>query len=77
MGSTVSNSDKKSEYNKEPVFYCKHCLSLKIRDAGLPELLYCDECGSADIFPIQIEEWENMYKDKYGFKFLEKNYNTK
>lgn len=77
MESMSNNSDKKSEYNKEPVFYCKHCLSLKIRDAGLPELLYCDECGSADIFSISIEEWENMYKDKYGFKYLEKNYNTK
>ena len=77
MESMPNNSDKKSEYNKEPVFYCKHCLSLKIRDAGLPDLLYCDECGSADIFSIPIEEWENMYKDKYGFKYLEKNYNTK
>ena len=42
------------EYNDEPVFYCKHCLSLKIRDAGLPDLLYCDECGSADILTTNI-----------------------
>lgn len=63
---------KTEDYNDGPVFYCKHCLSLKIRDAGLPELLFCDECGSSDISTSHIEEWENMYKEKYGFKYLDK-----
>lgn len=62
-------------YNDEPVFYCKHCLSLKIRDVGLPDLLYCDDCGSTDVESTSIEEWERKYKEKYGFKFLDKNYN--
>lgn len=65
----------KADYNDEPVFYCKHCLSLKIRDAGLPDLLYCDECGSAEIKKAHSREWERLYKDKYGFKFLDKDYN--
>jgi hypothetical protein len=38
-----------SEYNEEPVLYCEHCLSLKIRDAGLEDLIYCDECGATNI----------------------------
>lgn len=61
-----------TDYNKEPVFYCKHCLSLKIRDAGLPNLLYCDECSSADIDSISIEEWGTLYENKYGYKYLNK-----
>lgn len=61
-----------SEYNEEPVYYCEHCLSLKIRDAGLPDLLYCDECGSAKILTTSIDEWEKMYKDKHGFKYLDR-----
>lgn len=73
----MEDTNQKVDYNAEPVLYCKHCLSLKIRDAGLPELLYCDECGSADVFSTSIEEWESMYKSKYGFKFLDKNYNIK
>lgn len=44
-----------NKYNEEPVFYCKHCLSLKIRDAGLPELLYCDECGSTEVLSANIK----------------------
>ena len=77
MGSLEVKTELQSDYNDEPVFYCKHCLSLKIRDAGLPDLLYCDDCGSSDILSVGIEEWEKMYKEKYGFKFLDKNYNTK
>lgn len=74
IGVNSERSGKQSDYNDEPVFYCKHCLSLKIRDAGLPELLYCDECGSADIETASIEEWEKMYKERHGFKFLEKDF---
>ena len=69
----VNNSD----FNNEPVFYCKHCLSLRIRDAGLSDLLFCDKCGSADILSTDIETWENIYKEKYGFKLLDENFNTK
>lgn len=66
--------DKKNDYNDEPVFYCSQCLSLRVRDAGLPDLLYCDECGSADILTTDINSWENLYEDKYGFKYLNRNY---
>lgn len=35
----------------EPVFFCKHCFSLKVMnlDPVGPDLDYCDECGSTDI----------------------------
>ena len=63
-----------NKYNEERVFYCKHCLSLKIRDAGLPELLYCDECGSTEVLSANIKQWEEIYKEKHGFRYLDKNY---
>lgn len=62
-----------NQYNSEPVFYCKSCLSLKVRH--IPELEnsnYCDNCSGTDIGQCSIEEWENMYEQKYGHKFLEK-----
>lgn len=67
-------SQQEFDYNNEPVFYCSRCLSLRIRDAGLPDLLYCDECGSSNIETANIEEWEKMYESKYGLKFLDKDY---
>lgn len=63
-----------NQYNDEPVLYCKHCLSLKIRDAGLKDLTYCDDCGSTDIESDNIFKWEEKYQNKYGFKFLNKNF---
>lgn len=60
------------DYNTEPVLYCKHCLSLKIRNIPIIEDSdYCDECGSTDIGECLIDEWENLYKNRYGHSYLE------
>lgn len=65
----------KDEYNKEPVYYCAKCLSLRIRDIPyMTESEYCDECGSTNIEQTLIHEWEQMYEKKYGHKFLNKKY---
>lgn len=43
-------------YNDEPVFYCKSCLSLKIRSIpSMDESEYCDECSSTDIGQCSIQ----------------------
>lgn len=57
------------EYNDEPVYYCKQCLSLKIKVVGGFD--FCDECGDTDIATAHIEEWEKLYEARYGHKFLE------
>ncbi len=59
--------------NDEPVFYCKHCLSLKVRNVpGMEDSDYCDDCGSTNIEQISIKEWEKLYEQKYGHSYLEK-----
>ena len=64
--------ENQSDYNKEPVFFCKHCLSLKIRYVSwLKDSNYCDECGSTETEQASIEEWQELYKKKYGHNFLE------
>lgn len=52
----------KSEYDEEPVYYCKSCHSLNIK---INEFLaddewdgaYCANCNSCDIGQCSIEEW--------------------
>lgn len=56
------------DYNSIPVYFCKNCLSLKIRVLG-EYSEYCDDCGSTDIETTDIESWRKMYKDKYGREF--------
>lgn len=65
------------DYNDEPVFYCKSCLSLRIKTVitGL-DLDYCDECGCTDIEKTHIEEWRRLYRDRYGFDYLTKELNS-
>lgn len=66
-------NNSKQEYNEEPVFYCKNCLSLKIKTVQVDSNLdYCDECGSTDIAQTNIEEWRDIYKNRYGTDFLNK-----
>lgn len=67
------NKEKQSEYNKEPIYYCKNCLSLRVRNIPLIDQSdYCDECGSTNIEQCTIEEWEEIYKNKFGHKYLDK-----
>ena len=67
---------KKADYNNVPVTYCKTCGSLHIKtvefDNGQDPLDYCVACSNTDLDSVHIEEWEDMYKEKYGEKFLNK-----
>lgn len=63
----------KEIYNAIPVYYCRQCLSLKIRYIpGITDTDYCDECNSTDIQQTTIDEWEKLYESRYGYKFLNK-----
>ena len=65
--------DNRENYNNIPVFYCKHCLSLRVMSVpNMEELDYCDECGATDIAQTDIETWKELYKNKYGFDYLDK-----
>lgn len=64
----------KEQYNDEPVFYCKGCLSLKVKTVVVgSDLDFCDECGSTDIGQAHIDEWRRLYKERYGFDYLDKH----
>lgn len=66
----LEKDNQKIDYNSIPVLYCSHCLSLKIMD--IPDMEgtdYCDVCGSTDVQECQIEEWRELYKQKYGQEY--------
>lgn len=53
-----------SEYNGEPVYYCKDCLSLAIVELdGIYD--YCANCGSMNTGAATFEDWQDMYECKY------------
>lgn len=66
----IQSIQRMSDYNLEPVTYCKNCLSLAIRI--IDETDYCDDCGNTDTAEMNFLEWETAYEQKHGFKFLNK-----
>lgn len=64
---------QKEDYDKEPVYYCKRCLSLNIRQIPMVDNQFCcGDCGTVDLGTASIEEWEEMYNKKYGHNFIVK-----
>lgn len=67
-------ANTETQYNDEPVFYCKSCLSLRVKTVvANSNLDFCDECGSTDIGQLHIEEWRKLYKERYGFDYINKH----
>lgn len=64
----LKDSQIKSPYNEEEVYYCKDCLSLSIQIIGKPEDndSVCTKCNRTDIEKTDIFTWREMWKDKYG-----------
>ena len=60
---------KIEEYNNEPVYYCKNCLSLRIMDLN-DTISFCDRCGSTEISTCHINEWKRLYKERYGKDYI-------
>lgn len=66
------------DYNSEPVRYCSKCYSLQIGYIPeSPNTEYCMKCGCSDTEETSIEEWEKLWEERYGEKFIHKNYDIR
>lgn len=61
---------KLNDYDNEPVVYCSKCYSLKIQHEELLDTDCCGECGCTNVKTSSIQEWENLYKERYGHSFV-------
>lgn len=61
----MNKEDKNIDFNKEPVHYCKYCLSLDNPVVLSENIIYCKYCGSTEFTESSIEEWEKQFEDKY------------
>ena len=76
----LSMIKSKDNFNNEPITYCKTCLSISIKTVEFPkteagedrDVDYCTCCSNTDMGECHVEEWEEMYAEKYGEKFLSK-----
>lgn len=69
----MNNTRNHEEYDLEPVSYCPKCYSLKIGYVpGVEGMEYCMDCGCLDIASANIYDWEKLYEDRYGHKYVVK-----
>lgn len=62
--------DDNTSSEEDSVFYCTKCFSLKIVHEDSIGTDCCAECGCPDIAEASVEEWEELYKGRYGHKFI-------
>jgi hypothetical protein len=68
---------EKDNFNNEKITYCKTCLSIKIKTIELKDtdkkVDYCIDCSNTPMGEAHISEWEDLYEERYGERFLTKN----
>lgn len=64
-------NNESNDYDSEPVYYCAKCYSLGIKYEDAIDADCCMECGCSDILVTTIDEWERLYKQRYGHKYVE------
>lgn len=69
----MPDSQKLKEYDEEPVQYCAKCYSLKIRHEEQTDTDFCMDCGCTETKTASIGEWERLFEERYGHKFIEKS----
>ena len=69
--------DVPRDYDTEPVRYCSKCYSLKIRYDEASDIEYCADCGCSDMLESSIEDWERLYEQRFGHKYVVRSDNPK
>lgn len=64
----MNNQSEEIDYNAEPVYYCKQCLSLGIKEGEFGD--YCIHCGSTDIGQVLLLQYHMMHIQKFGTGIL-------
>lgn len=67
----MSKKTKIEEYDSEPVTFCSRCYSLNIRHDDSMDLDCCGKCGCTDFRTASVAEWEKLFENRFGHKFIE------
>lgn len=73
----MTHQNKSNDYDEEPIKYCTRCYSLKIGYEDMTDTEYCMECGCSDISESSIYDWEMLYENRYGHKFVNRSKDPK
>lgn len=66
----MSQQEKITEYDSEPIVFCAKCFSPKIKHEDALDIDYCGDCGCSEIREASVYEWEDLYENRYGHKYI-------
>lgn len=67
----MSRKKKKEECDSEQVTFCAKCYSLRYRYEESIGMDCCMDCGCTDSRTASFDEWERLYTERYGHKYLD------
>ena len=67
----MSKGNHKEDCESDQVTFCAECYSLRYRYEESIGMDCCMDCGCTDCRTASFEEWERLYKERYGHKYLE------
>lgn len=67
----MKKQGKQRENDEEPIVYCAKCYSIKVRYEDSIGMDCCGDCGCTDFRSSSFEEWESLFKKRYGHKYME------
>ena len=73
----MPKKSKPNDYDSDPVTYCSRCYSLNIKHDDAIDLDCCGECGCTDFKTSNVYDWEKLFNQRYGHKYIEKNHDVK
>lgn len=65
------------EDDEDSVVYCTKCYSLKIKYEEAIGMDCCGDCGCTDFKTASFNDWEKLYKARYGHKFVRETGNIR
>lgn len=69
--------ERLKDYDSEPVTYCSKCYSLKIIHEDAIDSDCCGDCGCSDMKTSSIGEWEKLFENRYGHKYVEASHDIR
>ncbi len=67
----MARQARKRKEEEDPISYCRKCYSIKIKYEDSIGMDCCGDCGCTDFATSSFKDWEDIYKGRYGHRFME------
>ena len=62
---------QENNIQEEPWVFCERCYSIRFKYEDSLGMECCEDCGCTDFKSSTFEDWEKLYKNRYGHPYLE------